>query len=201
MRIPSLTTISHLGGDSNLKELSKALTSALPTLSLPLPDDLVVIIDGFVQTHKTHDDKCAELLHNELLSIHHKLTEAPNSPSLTPAFLTTVSLLAGNLRSQARVQTWLDIGRAFLDDVVKDKTLLCNSATWIQGLLAFGEADGDENSTEALVGVNPLLEKLAHTWITDYHLGFVEGVQTYNEKVIRETVLQYGKKKPRVRMA
>jgi hypothetical protein len=177
------------------------VSAFLAAPALPLPDELRSTIDVFVQKHRSHDDQCAETLHEELRALHRRHVATPDFVSRMPPFFSIVSMLAGNLRSEERVREWWDVGRAFIADVLRDPALVVDSASWMQDYLALGNGVTDDAADAYVaVAVNPLLDKLVDIWAADYHLGFVAGSQDLSEKTLRDAMMQYGRQNPRVRL-
>jgi hypothetical protein len=117
----------------------------------------------------------------------------------TPPFFAIVNLLLDNLRSDERVKEWWDIGRAQLVDLLSDRASVLVSSSWLPDYLTLGNGEFNNNVADATVTANPFLEKLIEIWATDYHLGFMAGSQDHSEKILRDTMLQFGKKYLKVR--
>jgi hypothetical protein len=56
----------------SFKELSKAVNSYIPTLSLPLPDDLIQVIQAYLDKHYPIEESDSQRLHDELLNIYQR---------------------------------------------------------------------------------------------------------------------------------
>jgi hypothetical protein len=170
----------------------------MPTATLPLPDDLAQIIEAYLDKHEKYDEGAAERLHEELLSIYHKTVEG--NPSLFAPFLAILRQLRPSLRSQARVLEWLELLiEPVLGHLGLEKGLASEAVANVMDILTADNYD-DEEEAGSNPKPSPIATRLLDRWMHLFHITQPEGNSTelFKEKLMREALLAFGKKRPKV---
>ena len=175
----------------SFKDLAKAIQTFIPTASLPLPDDLIDIIEAYIQKHDSKfGDSTTDKANEELLSIFNK--DVIHTPARYAPFMAIVRRLRPMVAKQDRIFQWFDLLLPVLDHLGREKGL----ASECQGtLLDVMTADDDDGTRPAGAGA---AIHLAEIWLEeceslrqDFDLG-----RTPKEKFLRETLVLYGKRCP-----
>ncbi|GAW18870.1 hypothetical protein ANO14919_083520 [Xylariales sp. No.14919] len=179
-----------------LKELTKAVGSFVRTASLPLPDDLVQIIEAFLYKRADKwDESIAEKVHDELLAIFKQ--DIAQEPSRYAAFIAVLRHFHPLIGQPARVLQWFDLLLPVLTHLGQDKDLASESQGIVLDILTGG--DGNDTSSFTRGAATPVAEKIILLWFREVEL-LQEGpdsLQEFKEKQLRETLLLYGKKRPK----
>ncbi|KAK6064829.1 Tuberous sclerosis 1-like protein [Seiridium cupressi] len=179
----------------SFKELTKALHTFLPTASLPLPKDLVDIIEGYVQKHEAQEEGVSQKLHEELISVYEK--DVLGHPSRYASFLNILRRLRPLIAHPERTVKWWELLQPFLAHMSEEKDLVEEGQTTILDILT---ADwGDDANNPGGGAALPLAERLVQLWLEDCAVaGRAEDFRVnFREKQVRETLMMYGKKRPR----
>ncbi|KAI1877148.1 uncharacterized protein JN550_001220 [Neoarthrinium moseri] len=179
----------------SFKELTKAIHAFIPQASLPLPDELVEIIDGYLQKHEQHDESISEKIHEELISIFEK--EVLGHPSRYGPFLNILRRLRPLIAHPERTVKWWHLLQPALQYMNQEKDLAEEGqATVLDILTADPGEDGDNPGGSAAV---PLAEQMLALWIKDCEVAgrSEDALGNFREKQLRETLLIFGKKRPR----
>ncbi|KAI1437146.1 hypothetical protein GGR50DRAFT_114984 [Xylaria sp. CBS 124048] len=179
-----------------LKELVRALTGFVQTPSLPLPDDLVEVIEAFLYKRiERWDESSAEKVNDELLSFF-KHEVAPKPPRYA-AFIAILRRLRPLIGQPARVLQWFELLQPLLTHLSRQSNLASES----QGIVLDILTADDGNDTKAFTGgaAGPVAEKIILLWFRA-----VESLQAgpdaskeFKEKLLKETLILYGKKRPK----
>ncbi|KAI0197739.1 hypothetical protein F4808DRAFT_437981 [Astrocystis sublimbata] len=177
------------------KELLKAVGSFARAPSLPLPADLVQIIETFVyeRTEKP-DDNVADKVHDELLAIFKQ--DIAHDPARYAAFIALLRHLRPMIGQPAKVLQWFELLLPVLDHISRGKELAYESQRIVLDILT----EGDDNSRAASL---PVAEKMISLWFHEAELlrTSPDVLQDFKERHLRETLLLYGKKRPKDFMA
>jgi len=177
------------------KDLVKAVQAFIPAGTLPLPDNLIDIIEGYVRKHEDRlEDSIADKVNEELLSIFHNTVA--NSPSRYAPFVAILRRLRPLISQPDKVLRWTDLLLPILDHLTQEKDLASESQTIVIDILTAEEGDavGPAGGVSAI-----LADKLLYVWLAGRKdAGQSEDPgQSFKEKHIRETLLQYGRKRPK----
>ncbi|KAI1273366.1 Hamartin protein-domain-containing protein [Xylaria sp. FL0933] len=179
-----------------LKELVKAVSTFVRTPSLPLPDDLVQVIDAFFYKRADKwDESLAEKIHDELLSIFKQ--DIAQDPTRYAAFIAVLRRLYPLVGQPARVLQWFDLLLPALAHLGLEKDLASESQGIVLDILTGG--DGNEASSFSRAAAAPVAEKIILLWFREVDLlrQSADALQDFKEKHLRETLLLYGKKRPK----
>jgi hypothetical protein len=184
---------------SSFKELTKAISAFVPNATLPLPDDLVQIIEGYLQKHGRLDESVADKLNDELISIYQK--EVAAAPALHAPFINLLRRLLPVIEQPARTLEWWDLLLPVHTHLNQEKDLATEMQSLAVDILTADVSNDAENPTGA--SAIPLAEKILAMWLEDCEvLGrVVSALETFRERRLRDTLFIYGKKRPRDFMA
>ncbi|KAI1822791.1 hypothetical protein F4861DRAFT_371552 [Xylaria intraflava] len=182
------------------KELVKAVSSFVQTPFLPLPTDLIELIDAFLYKRGDKwDESIADKVHDELLSLF-KQDIAPK-PTSYAAFIAVLRRLRPLIGQPAKVLQWFELLLPALAHSSLDATLSSQS----QGIVLDILTADDVSDTDSLAGGAATLvaEKIILLWfraVELFHRG-PDAPQEFRERHLKETLLLYGKKRPKDFMA
>lgn len=202
--LPAPTTLSWCPRSANktlfrsLKDLSKALTSFLSASpSLPLPDDITQVIEAYLNKHEEYSDSSSDRLQDDLLGLYEK--HVKGTPSKYAVFIHIFRLLVPVLRTPARLFKWWDIlNDPVLENFTREKGLMEESHNATLEVLMLGHVDNDDSTAEPTV--NPFAQRLLSSWKDKYYKTQSGNDLTgeSSERAIRQALLTYGKKRPKV---
>ncbi|TRX98114.1 hypothetical protein FHL15_000759 [Xylaria flabelliformis] len=182
------------------KELVKAVCTFARTPSLPLPDDLVQIIETFVYEHaEKWDENTADKVHDELLSIFRH--DIAHDPSRYAAFVALLRHLRPLIGQPVKILQWFELLLPVLGHLSREKDLASETQRIVLDILT--EGDGKDTSPFARDAATPVAEKMIFLWFQEAELTrqSPDALQDFKEKHLRETLLLYGKKRPKDFMA
>lgn len=162
----------------------------MPNPSLPLPDDLVQVIEAYLEKH--NDDGPSERLQEELLGIWDKTVKDVSTAHA--AWLAILRQLLPALNDCSYIIEWWDrVQEPVLNHLIEDRTL--RSEAWANTLAVLTNdyiADSD--------GSQLLATRLLQIWMHNAQLGNQgNNTQAINKaKLVRGGLLSYGRKKPKV---
>ncbi|TGJ79264.1 hypothetical protein E0Z10_g9495 [Xylaria hypoxylon] len=189
-------TSDNLCFSRTLKELVKAVGSFARTASLPLPDDLVQVIDAFLYKRADKwDESLAEKVHDELLSIFKQ--DIAQEPARYAAFIAVLRQFRPLISHPTRILQWFDLLLPTLAHLGQEKDLASESQGIVLDILTGG--DGNDTSSFTRGAAAPVAEKLILLWFREVELlrESSDALQDFKEKQIRETLILYGKKRPK----
>ncbi|KAI0548539.1 hypothetical protein F4679DRAFT_311274 [Xylaria curta] len=182
------------------KELVKAVCTFARAPSLPLPDDIVQIIETFLYEHaEKWDENTADKVHDELLSIfRHNIA---HDPSRYAAFVALLRHLRPLIGQPAKILQWFELLLPVLGHLSREKDLASETQRIVLDILT--EGDGKDTSPFARDAATPVAEKMIFLWFQEAELTrqSPDALQDFKERHLRETLLLYGKKRPKDFMA
>ncbi|KAI0489498.1 Hamartin protein-domain-containing protein [Xylaria cf. heliscus] len=178
------------------KELVKAVGGFARAPSLPLPDGLIQIIEAFLYEHSEKwDENIADKVHDELLSIFKH--DVADEPARYAAFVALLRHLRPLIGQPAKVLQWFELLLPVLGHLSREKDLASETQRLVLDILT----EGDGKDTGSLVGgaAAPIAEKMIFLWFQEAELlrESPDALQDFKEKHLRETLLLYGKKRPK----
>ncbi|KAI3341786.1 Hamartin protein-domain-containing protein [Ustulina deusta] len=179
-----------------LKELVKAVGTFVRTPSLPLPDDLVQIIEAFLYRRADKwDDSTAEKVHDELLAVFKQ--DVAQEPARYAAFIAVLRHLPPLIDQPTRVLQWFDLLLPALAHLGLEKDLASETQRIVLAILTGG--DGNDKTSFARGAAAPVAEKIILLWFreVDSLRKSADALQDFKEKHLRETLLLFGKKRPK----
>ncbi|KAI1179347.1 hypothetical protein F4777DRAFT_471449 [Nemania sp. FL0916] len=187
-----------------LKELVKAVGSFARAPSLPLPDDLVQMIEAFVYKRTDTrtdrwDESAAEKIHDELLSMFRQ--DIVQQPARYAAFIALLRHLRPLIGQPARVMQWFDLLLPLLTHISQEKDLAFECQAIVLDILT--GSDGSDTGSFTSGAAAPMAEKIMYLWLQEVELlrESTDVLQDFKEKHLRDTLLLYGKKRPKDFMA
>lgn len=177
------------------RELTKAIHSFIPTAKYPLPDDLVEIIEAYLNKHEKFDESISDKVNDELLSLFHR--DVAQAPSRYTAFVALLRRLRPIIGQPSKTFQWFDLLLLVLNHLNQERGL----ASEVEGVLLeiLTADDGNDTSTPTGGAAPRLAERILLLWLDEYEaIGKSPDVMTeFKEKHLRQTLLQYGKRRPK----
>ncbi|KAI8963830.1 Hamartin protein-domain-containing protein [Daldinia sp. FL1419] len=178
-----------------LRELTKAIHAFIPTAKYPLPDDLVEIIEAYLNKHEKFDESISDKVNDELLSLFHK--DVAQVPSRYTAFVALLRRLRPIIGQPSKTFQWFDLLLLVLNHLNQERGL----ASEVEGvLLEILTADDSNDPSTPTGGAAPkLAERILLLWLDEYEaIGKSPDAMTeFKEKQLRKTLLHYGKRRPK----
>jgi solute carrier family 25 protein 16 len=182
-----------------LKDLTKALTTSIPTISSPLPDDLLQVINAYLEKHDAHDDSDSQRLQEELLSIYQ--THVHDKASRLAPFLAVLRILRPAIRGSRRLLQWWDkLCIPVLNNLGEEKGLATETKSTILELLVYDEDEEEgELLDDARATSSAILENLLGLWLEKSKVASAEfdNDARFTETQIQTILLAFGKKRPK----
>jgi solute carrier family 25 (mitochondrial carrier protein), member 16 len=181
----------------SFKELTKAVNASIPTASLPLPDDLLQIIQAYIDKHFPIEEADSQRLHDELLNIYQK--DVKNNPSRYTIFIAILRHLRPTIISSTQIiQWWETLMVPMLDHLAEEKGLIFEYRGLLHDILVY-ERDSEEKSHDANTSVL-LSEKLLELWLKNSAMGSSDASPAahYIEEQVKLVLIEFGKKRPKV---
>lgn len=165
-------------------------------MAVPLPEDLTEVVDSYLQKHDKYHDSSSEKLQEELLSVHSK--HVANHPERLPGFVALLSQLLPAIRSPSRIFQWWDLLQdGYGDALLTEKGLMTESFSGLLNILSQDDLYPEEGGS--VPAVNLFVDRLMSMWMDSWQGPWLRGPADHVEKVVREALLLYGKRKPKVR--
>lgn len=183
----------------------KAVNAFISAPNLPLPEDLVNVIEGYLDKHEEYEQSASDRLQEDLLSTYSKSVE--NQPILYyTSFLAIVRRLRPAIRSPAHViQWWEKLVEPALDQMGQDRGSRAKILKDIDKLLVYDEQDeegeecrGHENPDAP---PHPIMQRVMQKWMDT--CCSIKSSENYHgewarDAPIHDVVLVLGRKRPMV---
>ncbi|KAI1817826.1 hypothetical protein GGS20DRAFT_530947 [Poronia punctata] len=179
-----------------LKELVKAVGTFSRTPSLPLPDDLIELIENFLYNRADKlDGNTSDKVHDELLSIFKN--DIAHEPKRYAAFLAVLRRLRPLIGQREKVLQWFELLVPVLNHLSQERDLAVESQGVVLDILVSGDEDDPSSFAEGAAA--PIADKLMLLWIDEVETlrKDPDVLQEFKEQHTRETLLLFGKKRPR----
>ncbi|CAN8102924.1 unnamed protein product [Discula destructiva] len=179
-----------MASSGSTKDLTRAINTFLPNASLPLPVDLIQVIEAYLEKHV--DGGPSERLHEELISVWEKNVQ--DNPAVHASWLAILRQLLPALRDPVYLTEWWDrVQEPVLDHLADDKGLA--SEAWAN-TIAVLTCDDDEDPVLS-DGLTQLAIRLLRIWMQNVQLASQEGSSSelLKAKLVRGGLLSYGKKR------
>lgn len=179
------------------KNLTKAIQAFIPTASLPLPQDLVEILEAYIQKHENKfDGNTADKANEELLSIFNR--DIIQTPVRYAPFMAIIRRLRPLVVKADKIFQWFDLLLPVLDHINQEKGLAAEcQGTMLDAMTADDVHDSKIPDKRAAI---LLVEHHITIWLEE--CGIIrrnnDATRTVKEKFFRETLVLYGKRRPRV---
>lgn len=180
---------------STMKELSKAIGLSIPNETLPLPDDLLEIIQTYLDKHNPIEDSDSQRLQDELLGIYQK--DVKDSPKRYPVFLAILRHLRPAISTSSRVlQWWEALVVPVLDHLTEEKGLAAETREILLDILAYDTDDGEDGESGITSAV--LAGKLLEIWLRkNANSVEAEPKEKFLEEQIQQILMEFGRKRPK----
>ncbi|KAK7751546.1 hypothetical protein SLS62_006496 [Diatrype stigma] len=178
------------------KDLTRAIQAFIPTASLPLPEDLIEILEAYIQKHETKfDDSTADKANEELLSLFNK--DVIHTPARYAPFIAIIRRLRPLVVKPDRVFQWFDLLIPVLDHLNQEKGLAAEcQGTLLDVMTADDGHDSDNPDNGAAI---MLAEHHITIWLEECDIAHRDNdaARIIKEKFFRETLILYGKRRPK----
>lgn len=180
-----------------MKELSKAISASIPSETFLLPDDLLEIIQSYLDKHTPIEDSDSQRLQDELLGIYQK--DVKDIPSRYPIFIAILRQLRPAISASSRIlQWWETLVVPVLDHLTEEKGLAAQTRGILLDILAY-DTDNGEDSEEALTSAI-MSGKLLEIWLKTSSMNSTETEpkERFLEEQIQLVLMDFGRKRPKV---
>ncbi|KAL8399909.1 hypothetical protein RB594_000356 [Gaeumannomyces avenae] len=180
-----------MSATASVKDLVKAISTFLSSPTLPLPEDLVLVIEAYLEKHPRRDDPAADRLQEELLQLHQRFVHG--HPARFAAFLSILSSLRPSLFTGPKALQWFEIlNDDVLESVWQEKDLAGETLSVIEATLASKSDDSE--------GLKSMLVRSLDRWIGFADVAAQSGEPSiiFKERMIRQTLVTWGKKQPKL---
>ncbi|KAL8339871.1 hypothetical protein RB601_006142 [Gaeumannomyces tritici] len=180
-----------MSATASVKDLVKAISTFLSSPTLPLPEDLGLVIEAYLEKHPRRDDPAADRLQEELLQLHQRFVHG--HPARFAAFLSILSSLRPSLFTGPKALQWFEIlNDDVLESVWQEKDLAGETLSVIESTLA-SKLDESE-------GLKLMLVRSLDRWIGFADVAAQSGEPSiiFKERMIRQTLVTWGKKQPKL---
>ncbi|KAK6852769.1 Tuberous sclerosis 1 protein-like protein [Apiospora arundinis] len=179
----------------SFKELSKAISSFIITARLPLPDDLIELIEGYLEKHEKFDESVSDKLNDDLIAIYQK--DVKGTQARYAPFLNILRRLRPMIGQPAKVIQWWELLLPMLDLLNQEKDLASQAQKLFLAILTSDDGnDAEDPNSGAAVA---LAEKVMAFWAQDRCVAIRAdaGLAVFKEKQLRDVLIIYGKRHPR----
>lgn len=189
-----LTTLSL--SRRSLKELSKAINVFIVRPTVPLPDHLLETLAAYIRRHEKYDDAASDRLQEDLLVTFSK--HVKGNPSASGAWFGIIRRLFPVLQKPHRILQWFDVCRGMWESSTLSKGVVDETMAGLMDLITL--AVEYQDASEPQVSKNPFIDRLFFQWVDRaYPTSVVSGPSwEYAERLIRDALNQFGKKRPKV---
>ncbi|RDL32426.1 uncharacterized protein BP5553_08882 [Venustampulla echinocandica] len=182
----------------SLKGLTKAINTSLSSSApaLPLPDDVVEIINAYLEKPAGHDEAESQRLQEDLLNIYQ--TCVVDSPHRLAPFVAIVRMLKPAIRGGGRLLQWWDkLSVPVLSRLGEEKGLAVEAREALLGTLIYDEDESDNEDAKMTSKV--MGERLLFIWLAKSRAASeaVDSDARFVEGQIRLILVAYGKKRPK----
>jgi solute carrier family 25 protein 16 len=180
---------------SSLKDVIKAVLTTIPSLELPLPSDLLEIIESYLEKHTPFDDSDSHKLHDELLTIYQN--DVADTPNRYPIFLAILRQLRPGIGGHKRLMQWWDVLVVpLLDHLGEEKGLADEIRGVLVEILVYDE--DDENKEDAAKTAAILSSRLLEMWLKKAAISTTEASAKFMQQQIQLVLIEFGRKRPKV---
>ncbi|KAF4121710.1 Hamartin protein [Geosmithia morbida] len=185
-----------MASNTSSKELSKAIAAFMAEPIIPIPDDLAKLIEAYLSRHVKYDETAADRLQEELLALFDKYVRGDYG-AFGP-WVAILRRLRPMIRTPERIVMWLDCLKGYLSQHA-DTGIITETIAAMMDLVALADEyqDAHPDGQDGVIS-NPIVDRLFQTWMERLYPAFVEGLpgMEYNERMFREALVDFGKRKP-----
>ncbi|KAE8447168.1 hypothetical protein EG329_010999 [Mollisiaceae sp. DMI_Dod_QoI] len=182
----------------SLKDLSKAITTSSTHLTLPLPDDLLQVINAYLEKHTPQDESDSQRLQEELFHVYQ--SSFVDQPARLAPFLSILRTLKPVLRGSGRSLQWWDkLSTPVMIHLGVEKGLAFEARDTLLEILVFDEEDEASRLEDAQVTSDAVADSLLATWLekTELTAGGFDEHSSFVVKQIQAILIAFGKKRPK----
>jgi hypothetical protein len=174
-----------------------------PAPRYPLSDDLLNVIQAYLDKHVSSDDHDSQRLHDELLNLHE--AKVRGRPENHATFLACFRALRPGLTGVERLLKWWDmLVRPTLDSMGQAKAVVTDARAIVLSVLAYDDEDdpsGEKAKASALFTDKLFEIFLEKTRLISYDRGAgfkEEQRQRFVSANVEAVLLAFGKRRPKV---
>ncbi|SPN97549.1 uncharacterized protein DNG_01060 [Cephalotrichum gorgonifer] len=183
-----------MSSPGTLKSLSKTLSTHIPTLRIPLPEDLDEVLESYLRKHEKYDDSNSERLHDVLLSAYN--SHVAGHPERLAGFVAVYSRLLPVLRTPSRIMQWWDLlGNAIEVHFSSERGLMSECFSSLLNLLSLDDIQSGEEGSGRVM--NPFVRRVMSMWLEHYQGTSLRSSADTIEKSLRDSLVFYGKRRPK----
>jgi solute carrier family 25 protein 16 len=178
------------------KELIKAINTYISINTFPLPDELLEIIQAYLDKHSPVEDSESQRLQDELVNIYQK--EVRDKPALYPTFMAMLRQLRPAITSSTRLIRWWEIlVLPVLDHLTAERSLAFETRGILLEILVYDTDEGDV--IDAMHTSAVLSERLLEMWLKSSRDALrPDPAAHFLELQIQQVLVEFGKKRPKV---
>ncbi|KAK2595932.1 hypothetical protein QQS21_006527 [Conoideocrella luteorostrata] len=184
-----------MASSTSLKEFTKAINTFIGDPSLPLPDALLDTIAAFLQRREEYTDAAADQLQENLSSIFDKRVKG-NDQAAGP-WIAILRRLLPVLQTPERILPWFDACKGILDRDDIDKYVVDETVAALMDLVTL--IDEFQVTFAADSAASRVIHRLFELWLNRFYPALLEGNTSsgYNERLLRLSLCNFGKKRPK----
>lgn len=182
-----------------MKDLTKAITLyfAQATPVLPLPDDLTIVLDAYLDRNATRDEQEKDSLNGELAAIYEK--HVAGKLPIYAAFFAILSHLRLGIRGSGRLlRWWNELSEPACEHLSQHLGLAEEMAGFVKDILAYDDVpEGLSDAVEASLDIS---QGLFGIWLKNAAAADsdLDPDARFVEQHIKTMLIQFGKRRPRV---
>ena len=184
----------------SLRDTTRALQHSFVS-SAPLPEELQLTVEAFLEKHPSIDDNDAQRLHDELVTIYNK--NVAGFPGKHAPFVAVLRQLRPAIKSQDQLSEWWDLViRPTIDSVGHKRDTVEDAKEFILSILVF-DTDEDHSGYAARLSAH-FLQRLLDAYLVRTRIPTRDGPAASPEDdfvahEIEAVLIAFGRKKPKVR--
>ncbi|EPE08687.1 tuberous sclerosis 1 [Ophiostoma piceae UAMH 11346] len=194
-----------MSSSGSTRDLNKAVHTFMSTPTLPLPDELTLSIEAYVDKHAEYEQSASDRLQDDLLATFARSVQG-RAPLQYAAFLAILRLLRPAIRSTAHVlQWWEKVVEPVFAHLGEERT---PSSEVLSDIGLFLVPDDEDDETEDGSGAQDVNRdgtafavghRLAQKWMDVCDTSLSEDYRTnwHKEQPVQDILVLFGKKKPR----
>jgi hypothetical protein len=176
--------------------LLKAINAHVALNAFPLPDELLDIIQAYLDKQSPVEDAESQRLQDELVNIYQK--DVRDKPSRYPAFMAMLRQLRPAITHSTRLLQWWEILVVpVLDHLTTERGLAVETRGILLEILVYDADEGDV--TDAILTSATLSERLLEMWLKSGMAALkLDPASHFLEQQIQHVLIEFGKKRPKV---
>lgn len=177
-----------------MKDLLRTINSCVADAVVPLPSDLLDVIQAFLDKNEAIEESDSQRLNEELLAIYHK--DVDSKPDRYFFFLALLRHLRPVLKGKRLLEWWDLLHVKIFNSLTKQKGLANEAQLLLETLV---DDDDGEGSSEATNTSAALFKKLVRVWLDNCDAKSAEDPAAHLIKSqIQYSLLKLGRKRTKV---